>query len=174
VTDSALEIDSRSLAETTAIGEAVAGWLRDGDAVLLHGDLGAGKTTLVKGIASGLRVEAVVSSPSFGLISEYDCGLFAEIGRLYHLDLYRLQDAGDLASIGFEEYVAPESGAALVEWPERAIGHLPDRYLLIEMEVVGPQERHLRFNAHPADGSWTDRLADLQHRLDRVVANADE
>jgi tRNA threonylcarbamoyladenosine biosynthesis protein TsaE len=174
VSDSALEILSRNPAETAAVGEAAAGWLRVGDVVLLHGDLGAGKTTLVKGIAAGLRVEAVVSSPSFGLINEYDCGLFAEVGQLYHLDLYRLQDASDLASIGVDEYVAPESGAALVEWPERAIGHLPDRYLLIEMEVVGPQERRLSFSAHPADSSWAERLVDLQHRLDRVVAHADE
>lgn len=174
MSDSALEILSRSPAETAAIGEAVAGWLRDGDVVLLHGDLGAGKTTLVKAIAAGLRVEAVVSSPSFGLINEYDCGLFAEVERLYHLDLYRLQDERDLASIGFDEYVALESGAALVEWPERAIGHLPDRYLLIEMEVVAPQERRLCFSAHPVDGSWADRLADLRHRLDRLRASVDE
>src|SRR5687768_1824599 len=66
------EIVTRSPAETAAVGKALAGFLRDGDLVLLHGDLGAGKTTLAKGIASALGVGDVVSSPSFSLVNEYD------------------------------------------------------------------------------------------------------
>ena len=110
LTASPLEIITHSPAETAAIGEALAGCLRDGDVVLLHGDLGAGKTTLAKGIASALGVEEVVSSPSFSLVNEYDTGLAAGVTRLYHLDLYRLQSEDDLASIGFDDFMAPADG----------------------------------------------------------------
>src|SRR5215208_5000208 len=96
----ALECISSSAAETAAIGEALAGCLREGDVVLLHGDLGAGKTTLAKGIASALGIEDVVSSPSFSLVNEYDTGSPAEVPRLYHIDLYRLRVEDELASIG--------------------------------------------------------------------------
>src|SRR5215207_11478826 len=118
LTASPLVIIAESPAETAAIGEALAGCLRDGDVVLLHGDLGAGKTTLAKGIASALGVQDVVSSPSFSLVNEYETGLDAVVARLYHLDLYRLRSEGDLATIGFEDLVAPADGVTLVEWPE--------------------------------------------------------
>src|SRR5215203_3459402 len=124
MTESQLEIISHSPAETAAIGEALAGCLQDGDVVLLHGDLGAGKTTLAKGIASGLGVGDVVSSPSFSLVNEYDTDQPA-VSRLFHLDLYRLRDESDLASIGFDDLVASAVGVMLVEWPERAVTVLP-------------------------------------------------
>ena len=130
LTASPLEIITDSPAETAAIGEALAGCLRDGDVVLLHGDLGAGKTTLAKGIASALGIQDVVSSPSFSLVNEYETGLAAAVTRLYHLDLYRLRSEDDLASIGFDDFMAPADGIALVEWPERAATALPERFLL--------------------------------------------
>ncbi len=151
VTASPVEITTHSPAETAAIGEALAGCLRDGDVVLLHGDLGAGKTTLAKGIASALGVEGVVSSPSFSLVNEYDTGAASAISRLYHLDLYRLRSEDDLASIGFDDFMAPADGIALVEWPERAATALPERFLLIEIEAVGAGSRRLRFVAIPDD-----------------------
>src|SRR3954469_24867579 len=106
LTPFSLEFITRNPDETAAIGEGLAVCLQDGDVLLLHGDLGAGKTTLAKGIASALGVEDVVSSPSFSLVNEYDTGPAVAVSRLYHLDLYRLQDEGDLASIGFDDLVA--------------------------------------------------------------------
>jgi tRNA threonylcarbamoyladenosine biosynthesis protein TsaE len=158
---SAWEIVTHSPAETVAIGKALAGYLNDGDVVLLHGDLGAGKTTLAKGIAAALGVSDVVSSPSFTLVNEYDTGPAVAVSRLYHLDLYRLHDEGDLASIGFDDLVASTGGVVLVEWPERAVTVLPERFLLIEIETVGSDNRRLRFVPSPDDEVWTHRFARL-------------
>jgi tRNA threonylcarbamoyladenosine biosynthesis protein TsaE len=170
VTGSALEIITQSPAETAAIGEALAGCLRDGDVVLLHGDLGAGKTTLAKGIASALGVEDVVSSPSFSLVNEYDTRLAAAVTRLYHLDLYRLRSEDDLASIGFDDFMAPADGIALVEWPERASTALPERFLLVEIETVRAGSRRLRIVAIPDDEQSDRRIESLRSR---ISSNAD-
>jgi len=163
---SALEIVSQSPDATVAIGEALAQHLRNGDVVLLHGDLGAGKTTLAKGIASALGIGDVVSSPSFSLVNEYQTGPAAAVTHLYHLDLYRLRGEADLASIGFDDFVAPADGVALVEWPERAATALPDRFLLIEIETVDSDIRRVRFVPVPDDDTWTGRIESLRTRLD--------
>ena len=165
MTESRLEIVTRSPDETAAIGEALASYLQNGDVVLLHGDLGAGKTTLAKGIASALGVEDVVSSPSFSLVNEYDTRLVAAVTRLYHLDLYRLQSEDDLASIGFDDFMAPADGVTLVEWPERASTVLPERYLLVEIETVGSGSRRLSFVAIPDDEISGHRVESLRSHI---------
>src|SRR5688500_3954250 len=156
---------SHSPHETVAIGEALAGSLRDGDVVLLHGDLGAGKTTLAKGMASALGIEDVVSSPSLSLVNEYDAGLAATVTRLSHLALYRLRSDAALATIGFEDFVAPADGVTLVEWPERAAYALPDRVLLIEIQTVGSDSRRMRFVPVPDDDAWTCHIERLRSQL---------
>ena len=156
--------------QTAAFGGVLSNWLRDGDVVLLHGDLGAGKTTLAKGIAAALRVEGIVSSPSFALANEYDGGLLAPVTKLYHLDLYRLQGVDELASIGFEDYISRIDGVTLIEWPERAAESLPDRYLLIELTAVGEDRRRLRITPAPVDDAWAMRIADLRSRLSRATS----
>jgi tRNA threonylcarbamoyladenosine biosynthesis protein TsaE len=161
---------THSPAETAAIGEALAGCLRVGDVVLLHGDLGAGKTTLAKGIAAALGVEDVVSSPSFSLVNEYDTRLAAAVTRLYHLDLYRLRSEDDLASIGFDDFMAPADGITLVEWPERASTALPERFLLVEIETMKAGNRRLRIVAIPDDEQWDRRIELLRSH---IGSNAD-
>ena len=170
LTAPSLEFVTRSPAATVAIGEALAVCLLDGDVVLLHGDLGAGKTTLAKGIASALGVEDVVSSPSFALVNEYDTRPAAAVTRLYHLDLYRLGNEDDLASIGIEDFMAPADGITLVEWPERASTALPERFFLVEIELVGSGSRRLRFEAIPDDETSRRRIERLRSR---VASNAD-
>jgi tRNA threonylcarbamoyladenosine biosynthesis protein TsaE len=170
VTGSPLEIVTRTSAETVAIGEVLAGSLRDGDVVLLHGDLGAGKTTLAKGIAAALGVADVVSSPSFSLVNEYDTRLGAAVTRLYHLDLYRLRGEDDLASIGFDDFMAPADGITLVEWPERASTALPERFLLVEIETLGSGSRRLRFLSVPDDEVSRRRIESLRSH---IGSNAD-
>jgi tRNA threonylcarbamoyladenosine biosynthesis protein TsaE len=170
VTSPSIELVSDDAAHTEAIGAALASWLRDGDVVLLHGDLGAGKTTLAKGIARALRIDAIVSSPSFALVNEYDGGLLAPVTRLYHLDLYRLHGIEELASIGFEEYIAPSDGVTLIEWPERAAEALPDRYLLVEITSIGENRRRLRIGPTPIDDAWMQRVALLRDRLNAVIS----
>jgi tRNA threonylcarbamoyladenosine biosynthesis protein TsaE len=150
---------------TAQLGAAIADWLQNGDVLLLHGDLGAGKTTLTKGIAAALGIDAVVSSPSFALINEYDVHGKHPVDRLYHLDLYRLQDERDLDSIGFAEYMSPNDGASVVEWPERATNQLPRRYILIEIEHAGENTRSLSFLPVPSEDAWAGRFSDLKRRL---------
>ena len=161
----AWEFVTQSPAETADFGEALAGYLHDGDLILLHGDLGAGKTTLAKGIAAALGVGDVVSSPSFSLVNEYDTGPLATVSRLYHLDLYRLQGEDELASIGFDDLVASAEGVILVEWPERAATALPERFLLVEIETVGSDSRRLRIVPSADDQGWTARIENLGSSL---------
>ncbi len=150
--------------QTERLGEMLGAWLLPGDIVLLHGDLGAGKTTLTKGIARALGVTDTVSSPSFALVNEYALPLF----RLFHLDLYRLNDPADLESIGFAELTSTEDGIAIVEWPERAGARLPDRYLLVEIAYAAAGCRTVRVSGFPAPG-WLERLPALQRALSSLL-----
>lgn len=127
--------------EMRALGEAVGGLAGPGTYICLHGDLGAGKTTFVQGLARGLGVtEAYITSPSFALVNEYEGRL-----RLYHIDLYRLSGPDDLGDIGFTEY--PGAGVAAVEWPERAGGLVPDERLDMHIEYAD-DGREVTFTAH--------------------------
>lgn len=112
----------------SALGELLAG----GDLICLSGDLGAGKTTFVQGLALGLGIpEAVaVNSPTFTLVSIYDEGRVP----LYHFDVYRLNDSSELYDIAFDEYI-DGSGVVVVEWGERVNDAFPTEYLTINMQA---------------------------------------
>jgi len=118
-------------------GRRLAADLRAGDVVLLHGDLGAGKTTLTQGIAAGLGVAEPVQSPTFTLVGEHRGASL----MLYHLDLYRLDDPAELESFGYESYLAPEDGVSVIEWPERAGDWLPDAFWLVQIAHLGGDRR---------------------------------
>jgi tRNA threonylcarbamoyladenosine biosynthesis protein TsaE len=105
---------SHSPEETEALGEAWGRGARRGLVLALSGDLGAGKTRLVKGLARGLGIPARVHSPTFTLVNIYSGGRLA----LFHLDLYRLETAGQIVAAGLEEYLNPE-GVTVIEWAER-------------------------------------------------------
>jgi tRNA threonylcarbamoyladenosine biosynthesis protein TsaE len=133
-----------SEAETAAVARELAASLDAGAVVLLHGDLGAGKTTLAQGIAAALGVTGVTQSPTFTLVSEHPATLAGgENVTLYHLDLYRLDDPEELGDIGWEDMIAPASGVTVVEWPERAGDWLPDRYTLVSIAHAGEDERQV-------------------------------
>jgi tRNA threonylcarbamoyladenosine biosynthesis protein TsaE len=107
-------IATASESETTAVGRELAGTLRAGDVVLLYGDLGAGKTAFVKGLAEGLGVaREEVSSPTFTLVQEYRGGRLT----LYHVDLYRLDDPREIADLGLDEIA--DAGVLAIEWAEK-------------------------------------------------------
>jgi tRNA threonylcarbamoyladenosine biosynthesis protein TsaE len=139
-------------------GRRLAGRLRAGDVVLLHGDLGAGKTTLVQGMARGLGVEGPVQSPTFTLVGEH-AGLdpTGQPLRVYHLDLYRLDDPEALETIGYDDYLHPDDGISLIEWPERAEGWLPERFLLIAIDYREGGGRAVTVTPVPANG-WPSEL----------------
>jgi len=105
---------SHSPTETESLGEAWGRAARHGQVFALSGDLGAGKTQLVKGLARGLGVAARVHSPTFTLVNEYGGGRL----RLFHLDLYRLETPAQILSAGLEAYWRPD-GVTVVEWAER-------------------------------------------------------
>ncbi|MBA2278337.1 MAG: tRNA (adenosine(37)-N6)-threonylcarbamoyltransferase complex ATPase subunit type 1 TsaE [Chloroflexia bacterium] len=145
------------------VGAALGRQLQRGDVVLLHGDLGAGKTTLAQGIAAALDVAGPVQSPTFTLAAEYDARLPDSTPvRLYHLDLYRLTDPAELESIGYEEYITPPDGVTVIEWPERAGHWLPETYLLITIAHDGAARR-LSLSAVGVD-------AIVQERLQGIIA----
>ena len=161
-----LDLVSRSAAQTREIGAALGRNARVGDLILLHGDLGAGKTTLAQGIAWGLGVTDYVQSPTFTLVGEHE-GRTAD-GRpilLYHLDLYRLGGEADLDSFGFDDYLSPGDGVTVIEWPERAGGRLPDAYLLVRLDALGPDERRLVIEAAPPDGPYAGRVEEVRRTL---------
>ncbi len=137
---SQLQFETTAAEETRALGERIAAVLRPGDVVLLHGDLGAGKTTMVQGIGRALGVREQAQSPTFSLVVDTPLPGGAV---LRHIDLYRLDDPDELDTLGFEELTEDDRAITLIEWPERALGALPDAYLLIELRVRGTDRRSI-------------------------------
>ncbi len=149
-----------SAAETEAFGASLAGLLRPGDVVLLRGELGAGKTTLVRGACRSFGIEEPITSPTF------------TIGHLYHgtatvahLDLYRFVGLSDAEWGDVEPYF--DGTIAFVEWPEAGHGALPPATVSLVLEHVGPDER--RISAETAAGTMLEDLA----RADPGVRHCD-
>ncbi len=126
------------------LGRDLAQELRIGDVIMLHGDLGAGKTTLTQGIAQGLGIESPVQSPTFTLVREHEAASM----RLYHLDLYRLDDPDELEDIGYEVYINPPDGVSIIEWPERAGDWLPTNFRMIHIEHLGGDRRRVTMSQY--------------------------
>ena len=129
--------ETRSAAGTEALGRALAACLRRGTLVALYGDLAAGKTCLVRGVAAAFGGAEPAHSPTFVVAHVYR-------GRetVHHLDLYRLQGVDELIDIGFEELAEPD-GITLVEWAERAAALLPTPHVAVQLEHAGGDTRHV-------------------------------
>ncbi len=130
--------------DTRALVQRIAAMLRPGDVVLLHGDLGAGKTTMVQGIGAGLGVREQAQSPTFSLVIDTP---LPDGTIMRHIDLYRLDDPHELDTLGFEDLSSDERAIVLVEWPERAADRLPDAYLLIDLRPIGADRRAIAVRA---------------------------
>lgn len=148
-----LELTSRHEEETRSIGERIGKLLRRGDVILLAGELGTGKTCLTQGIARGLGVRGTVNSPSFVLMNEYQGR-----ERLFHVDLYRIEEVEELDDLGLWDYA--ERGVLVVEWPERGADLLPGEGLVIELRY-GDQERERRFRLVPRGARGAELLQAL-------------
>ena len=122
-------VDLPDEAATLVLGASLAWRLAAGGCVYLQGDLGAGKTTLVRGMLRGLGHEGAVKSPTYTIVEPYE-GLPG--GAVFHMDLYRLGGAGELDYLGLDDYLKMES-VLLIEWPERAEGLLPMPTALITL-----------------------------------------
>lgn len=130
---------TQSHRETVEMGRAFGGRLRPGDVVALSGNLGTGKTTLVKGICEALGVTTHVASPTFTMVSEYHARGVAVV----HIDLYRVRSQKELAELGLEEYFNDRT-ICLVEWPELIFDLLPPRYFEARLGYGdSDEERHI-------------------------------
>jgi len=147
-------IQTNSAEQTIALGKSLGKGLRAGDVVALFGDLGAGKTTLTRGIAAGLGLEADVHSPTFTLIHEHPGAV-----PLYHVDLYRLASEEEVETLGIEEYIYSD-GVTIVEWADRMRSMLPPERLDIDLRMTGDTERELVFQTEsPRIESVVEELA---------------
>jgi tRNA threonylcarbamoyladenosine biosynthesis protein TsaE len=144
LTADAYSRETRSPEETHALGEALGAVLVGGLTIGLVGQLGAGKTVLVKGIAAGnaLVDTRAVTSPTFTLVHEYPGRL-----TLFHLDAYRLKGSDDLLALGVEEFARADS-AVVVEWADRVAEAMPADTLWIELVVTGGTDRRFSFQAN--------------------------
>lgn len=137
-----MEFVTTSPEETIALGEKIGAELKLGDVLAFYGDLGSGKTTIIKGICLGLGVKEqdIVKSPSFIMINEYQ-------GRypIYHIDLYRTRNLEEILSIGFDEYLY-DDGVCLIEWAEKAEGQLLENIIKVELETVNQHERKIKIS----------------------------
>ena len=134
---------SHSPAETEALGEQFGRAARRGQVIALSGDLGAGKTQFVRGLARGLESPARVHSPTFTLVNEYGGGRL----KLFHLDLYRLETAAQIVSAGIEEFLQPD-GVAVIEWAERIYDLRFAIYDLknVKIEILSETERKIIYD----------------------------
>lgn len=147
---------STSPAATRELGRRLSRCLVRGDVVLLQGDLGAGKTEFVKGMAEGFRATDLVTSPTFTLLNVYQGTL-----PIYHFDLYRLENAEELYNIGFEEFLGGD-GVTVIEWAERFPAEMPSEYLQVELlPGNAPEERSIRIVSHGARYSGRPEGRDL-------------
>ncbi|MBW8350714.1 tRNA (adenosine(37)-N6)-threonylcarbamoyltransferase complex ATPase subunit type 1 TsaE [Bacillus sp. IITD106] len=131
------ELKSNSPEETYAIAKSLGKLLKKNDILLLEGDLGAGKTTFTKGLASGLDIHKNVNSPTFTIIKEYNGRL-----PLYHMDVYRVEDAFE--DLGLDEYFYND-GVTVIEWAHIIEEQLPPEHLSVYIYRNGDDERLLKF-----------------------------
>lgn len=142
-----VRIECPTVADTMAVGRRLAALLRPGDIVLLSGRLGAGKTAFATGVAEGLGIDRVVTSPSFVFARTYEGFM-----RLTHADAYRLGSTAELEDLGLEETVG--DGVLVVEWGNVFEGSFGEDALIVHVEVEEDGSRTIRFEAR---GSWRTR-----------------
>jgi tRNA threonylcarbamoyladenosine biosynthesis protein TsaE len=143
----AFDIISHSPDQTRALGAQLGRLLSRGAVVLLAGGIGAGKTTFAQGLARPLQTGDRIVSPTFTLVAEHHgVGADGRLLRLYHIDLYRLAGAGDLDTLGLEDYLSDPDAITVIEWPERARALMPDAYLLVDMQLLADTKRNLRLS----------------------------
>ncbi|HET9672395.1 MAG TPA: tRNA (adenosine(37)-N6)-threonylcarbamoyltransferase complex ATPase subunit type 1 TsaE [Actinomycetota bacterium] len=161
-----VELRTETPDRTRDVGEALSALLRPRDTVILTGDLGAGKTTLVQGIGRGLGVEEQVASPTFTLIREYS-------GRLdvAHVDVYRLRRVQDVMDLGLDE-VGPPDRVLLVEWGDAIEDLLGSDLLRVELTTPDPGSETRRITAEPRGRSWADRWGSLEEAVRPWAAEA--
>jgi len=137
-----MEVKTSSSRQTQKIAQKLAKSLNGGEVIALFGDLGAGKTVFVQGLASGLGIKRRIISPSFVFMRTYPIILSHQTLTFYHLDLYRGQNMADLTSLGLGEIFSPDS-IVVLEWAERIKESLPQKRIDVFIEVVDEKTRRI-------------------------------
>ncbi len=141
-----MEITSNSIKSTTEIASDVANKLNGGDIVLLYGELGAGKTTFVKGLAKALGVEENITSPTFAIMQLYELtGQNKGVERLVHIDTYRLKEEKELIDVGIEDYIGKLNTITLIEWPEKVPSSLLTNRNVIRIHIEYSDKESRKF-----------------------------
>ena len=153
-------VHTRSAEETRRLAVALSPILIPGDMIVLAGDLGAGKTTFVQGVAVGLGIVEHVTSPTFILMKEYLGGRYP----LMHMDIYRLTRIQDVIDLGYDEFLDP-SYVVVVEWGDMVEPLLPKEHLLVELNY-GDQDDHRSICLRPKGETWEGRMTTV-----RILAN---
>lgn len=148
-----MDFFSRSPDQTRRVGMRLGEALRAGDVICLQGDLGAGKTTLVQGIAEGWGSVDSVSSPTFILVNVYRD---PDQKRLFHMDAYRLDSISEAEELDLDSML--DQGPLIIEWPERMNKLIPDEHLWVQLEYVDEEEREMKFRS---SGKRYDDLLDV-------------
>ena len=151
-----MDFFSRSPQQTRSIGMRLGGALQAGDVICLQGDLGAGKTTFVQGIAKGWGSLDSVSSPTFIIVNVYRR---ADQSQLFHMDAYRLDSTSEAEELDLDSMLA--QGPLLIEWPERINGLVPDERLWVQLEHIDEEEREMKFKSR---GKRYDGLLEIIRR----------
>ena len=156
-----IELRAPAPEDTKEIGRQLAELMRAGDAVALTGELGAGKTTFVQGVALGLGFEGHVVSPTFTLVREYRARL-----TLIHVDVYRLERMQDVIDLGLVDELGEGDAVVFVEWGDAVEGLLPPGHLVVELTVLGAGEERrlvLRGTGEPWAARW-ERLEQVTEK----------
>ncbi len=153
-----LEFFSRSPEQTRRVGMRLGSLLKAGDVVCLQGELGAGKTTLVQGLAQGWGSLDPVSSPTFIIVNVYRR---PDDGQLFHMDAYRLESTPEAAELDLDEMLS--QGSLLVEWPERIREILPENCMWISFEYIAEENRQMLIRA--VGTRYDDLLAELRQDM---------
>ena len=128
---------TESAEQTKKIGEQFAKTLSSGDVVLLKGEMGAGKTVFVKGVAIALGINDTITSPTYAYMNDYD-------GVLYHYDCYRLSSGEDAEGLGLTDYFYAD-GICIIEWSENIADVLPQNCIEVKIEKIGENQRRIEF-----------------------------
>lgn len=161
----ALVCNTYSAEETRIVGASLSPVLLPGDVISLSGDLGAGKTVFVQGLAIALGVEKGVTSPTFTIVHEYEARY-----PIVHLDVYRLNSFQEVIDLGFEEYLDPQA-IVLIEWGDAIAPMLPRRHLDLEMrraeDPESEDERCLIFRPHGAE--WIRKVQAMRTTAETLL-----
>jgi tRNA threonylcarbamoyladenosine biosynthesis protein TsaE len=146
---------------TKAVASRLASICRSGDIVLLIGELGAGKTAFAQGFATGLGVKGPVTSPTFALVRQYECGVDSPAGTLLHADVYRTESLPEVVDLALAELVE-DSAIAIVEWGDMAAPALGDSALDVTLTVPsGDESTTARVISISGRGTWSARANEM-------------